>query len=221
MLANAHAFKEKRDKLASINGGLLTYPVLMAADILLYQADSVPVGKDQWQHLEMTRDIANTFNNQYGSTFTIPEPLIDMHIATIPGIDGQKMSKSYNNTVDIFGEEKELHENIMRIQTDSLPIDAVKDPDSCNVYKLYSALANDVDTATMREKYLRGGYGYKAAKEALFELIFSKFQEPRRKYDAYISDSSTMFKILKTGEERAAAVATKTLTIVREKLGYA
>jgi tryptophanyl-tRNA synthetase len=221
MLANAHAFKDKRDKLASVNGGLFIYPALMAADILLYQANSVPVGKDQLQHLEIARDVAVSFNSQYGPIFTIPEALIDMDIATIPGIDGQKMSKSYHNTVDIFLPEDELLQNIMRIQTDSLPLEAPKDPETCNVYKLYSALASDVDRATMRQQYRAGGYGYKAAKEALFELILERFKEPRKRFDYYINDVLGMHRILQVGEEHAKEVAEQTLVKVREKLGYA
>ncbi len=221
MLANAHAFKDKRDRLAGVNAGLFIYPVLMAADILLYQANRVPVGKDQLQHLEIARDVATSFNHQYGSIFILPEALIDRNIATLPGIDGQKMSKSYNNTVDIFLPEPELRQNIMRIQTDSLAIDAVKDPDTCNVYKLYSALATEVDTATMRQKYLNGGYGYKAAKEALFDLILVKFAVPRRRFNAYINDWGTINKILQAGEAKAMEIAEETMCIVRKALGYA
>ena len=221
MLANAHAFKDKRDRLAGVNAGLFIYPVLMASDILLYQANRVPVGKDQLQHLEIARDVATSFNHQYGSIFILPEALIDRNIATLPGIDGQKMSKSYNNTVDIFLPEPELRQNIMRIQTDSLAIDAVKDPDTCNVYKLYSALATEVDTATMRQKYLNGGYGYKAAKEALFDLILVKFAVPRRRFNAYINDWGTINKILQAGEAKAMEIAEETMCIVRKALGYA
>ena len=221
MLANAHAFKDKRDRLATINAGLFIYPVLMAADILLYQADSVPVGKDQLQHVEIARDLATNFNNQYGPTFTIPQAVIDMHIATIPGIDGQKMSKSYNNTVNIFLPEKELRQVIMSIQTDSLSIAATKDPDQCNIYKLYSTLASAADIATMRQQYLHGGYGYKEAKEAFFELILEKFREPRARFNDYIKDLSAIECILQSGEQKAKEIATKTLTIVQEKLGYA
>lgn len=221
MLANAHAFKDKRDRLAGVHAGLFIYPVLMAADILLYQANRVPVGRDQLQHLEIARDVATSFNHQYGAIFTLPEAVIDKSIATLPGVDGLKMSKSYNNTVNIFLPEHKLRQNIMRIQTDNLAIDAVKDPDTCNVYNLYSALAADVDIATMREKYCNGGYGYKAAKDALFELIMEQFEEPRRRFNDYINDWGTIQKILQAGEAKATEVAEETMFIVRKALGYA
>ena len=141
MLANAHSFKDKSERLSDVNAGLFTYPVLMASDILLYDAEIVPVGKDQKQHLEMTRDIATSFNNQYGETFVVPEPKIEEHVMTIPGTDGQKMSKSYNNTIDIFLPEKKLRKNVMSIVTDSTPLEEPKDPDTCNVFNIYNILS--------------------------------------------------------------------------------
>lgn len=220
MLANAHAFKDKADRLATVNAGLFTYPILMAADILLYQADGVPVGKDQLQHLEITRDIAHSFNNQYGPTFHVPQAIIDTAIATVPGIDGQKMSKSYHNTIDIFAPEKELRKTIMRIQTDSKSIEEPKGPDQCIIFKLYSLLAEPADVATMRQNYLAGGYGYGQAKEALFSLILHKFGVARERFTTYEKDLPAIESILQTGEQKAMVVATQTLAMVREKLGY-
>ncbi|MCH8318891.1 MAG: tryptophan--tRNA ligase, partial [Bacteroidetes bacterium] len=160
MLAKAHSFKEKSDRLAEVNAGLFVYPVLMAADILLYDADIVPVGKDQKQHLEMTRDIAQTFNNLYGDTFVVPKPKIDPDVMTIPGIDGQKMSKSYDNIINIFEPEKQLKKTIMSIITDSKTLEQPKDPGSCVVFHLYSLIASEEETETMRNNYIVGNYGY-------------------------------------------------------------
>lgn len=220
MLANAHAFKDKSSRLSTVNAGLFTYPLLMAADILLYQADGVPVGKDQVQHLEITRDIANSFNKQYGPTFQVPQAIIDTNLATVPGIDGQKMSKSYHNTIDIFAPEKELRQTIMRIQTDSKSIAEPKDPDHCIVFKLYSLLAEPTDVATMRQKYLAGGYGYGQAKEALFLLVLDKFKAAREKFTTYEKDLPAIESILQIGEQKAELVASQTLALVREQLGY-
>lgn len=220
MLANAHAFKDKSDRISSVNAGLFTYPILMAADILLYQADIVPVGKDQLQHIEITRDIATSFNNQYGPILRLPQALIDNDIAIIPGIDGQKMSKSYQNTIDIFLPEKELRKAIMRIQTDSKGIDEPKDPDQSIIFKLYSLLAEPTDTAAMRENYAKGGYGYGQAKQALLNVILEKFAKPREAFNNYINDPAAIEYILSIGEQRAEDVAAQTLSIVRNKLGY-
>jgi tryptophanyl-tRNA synthetase len=221
MLANAHAFKDKADRLATVNAGLFTYPILMAADILLYQADGVPVGKDQVQHLEITRDIANSFNLQYGPTFRLPQAIVDTAIATVPGIDGQKMSKSYHNTIDIFAPEKELRKTIMRIQTDSKSMEEPKDPDQCIIFKLYSLLAEPTDVTMMQQNYLAGGYGYGQAKEALFALILHKFKEAREKFMTYEEDLPTIESILQTGEQKANERAVQTLSLIRKKLGYA
>lgn len=221
MLANAHAFKDKADRLSMVNTGLFMYPILMAADILLYQADGVPVGKDQLQHLEITRDIAHSFNNQYGATFRVPQAIIDTAIATVPGVDGQKMSKSYHNTIDIFAPEKELRKTVMRIQTDSKSIEEPKDPDKCIVFKLYSLLAEPTHIATMRQNYLAGGYGYGQAKEALSTIILDKFGGAREKFNTYEKDLSAIESILQTGEQQASGVASQTLALVRKQLGYA
>lgn len=220
MLANAHAFKDKADRLSTVNSGLFTYPLLMAADILLYQADGVPVGQDQVQHLEISRDIANSFNNQYGFTFHVPQAIVDTAIATVPGIDGQKMSKSYKNTIDIFAPEKELHKTIRSIQTDSKSIEEAKDPNQCIIFKLYSLLAEPTDVVTMRQNYLAGGYGYGQAKEALFSLILHKFGAARERFNSYVNDLPAIENILQQGEQKAAVIAAQVLAMVREKLGY-
>lgn len=221
MLANAHSFKDKSSRLSDVNAGLFTYPVLMAADIILYDAHFVPVGKDQVQHLEMTRDIASAVNNKYGEEiFVIPEVKVDESVMIIPGTDGQKMSKSYNNTINIFLPEKELKKNIMSIITDATPLEEPKNPDTCNVFKIYSLLANEDQKKNMRENYLRGGYGYGHAKNELLSLILEKFATPREKYNAFMNDHSLLDKKLAIGAEKAKAVAKNTLKRVRAKLGY-
>ncbi|MEO9475253.1 MAG: tryptophan--tRNA ligase [Cyclobacteriaceae bacterium] len=220
MLANAHSFKDKSDKLSDVNAGLFTYPVLMAADILLYDADLVPVGKDQKQHLEMARDMATSFNNKYGETFVIPEAKIDETMMTIPGIDGQKMSKSYGNTIDIFQEEKPLRKKIMSIVTDSTPLEEPKNPETCNVFNIYKLLASETQTQDLRQKYLAGNFGYGHAKQALFELVLEVFKEPRLKYKYLMENPSELEAALKKGEAKASKVANETLIRVKEKLGF-
>jgi len=220
MLANAHAFKDKSNRMATVTAGLFTYPTLMAADILLYQAQLIPVGKDQLQHIEITRDIASSFNNQYGITFELPKALVDGSVAIVPGIDGQKMSKSRNNTINIFLPEKELRKVIMKIQTDSKPITAVKNPDTCIVFQLYRLLAPADSVAQMRHNYLAGNYGYGQAKKALFELIMEKFATARLAYNKYMEDKQQLEEILIFGEKKATAIAAAQMTIIRSKLGY-
>ena len=220
MLANAHSFKDKSDKLSDVNAGLFTYPVLMTADIILYDADIVPVGKDQKQHLEMARDIAGAFNNCFGETFVLPEAKIDENVMTIPGIDGQKMSKSYNNTLDIFMDEKPLRKSVMSIVTDSTPLEAPKNPDTCHVFALYQLLATEDETATMRANYVGGNYGYGHAKQALFELILEKFQTQRTRFNQLMSDRQEIDRQLEKGEQRASEIARGVLARVRSKLGY-
>lgn len=221
MLANAHSFKDKSSRLADVNAGLFTYPVLMAADIILYDANFVPVGKDQVQHLEMTRDIASTVNNKYGEEiFVIPDVKVDESVMIIPGTDGQKMSKSYNNTINIFLPEKELKKNIMSIITDATPLEAPKNPDTCNVFKLYSLMANAEQINAMRENYVKGGYGYGHAKTELLNLILEKFASPREKYNAFMNDKALLDKKLAIGAEKARKAAKNTLKRVRAKLGY-
>jgi tryptophanyl-tRNA synthetase len=220
MLANAHSFKDKSDKLADVNAGLFTYPVLMAADILLYDAQIVPVGKDQLQHLEMTRDIANSFNHKHGETFVVPEARIEEQVMVVPGIDGQKMSKSYENTIDIFLPEKQLKKQVMSIVTDSTPLEDPKDPDKDNVFSIYRLLASEEKTNDMRQNYLKGNYGYGHAKKALLELILDDFAEERRAFEHYMSDESLIEEKLTTGEIKAREVASTVLQRVRDKLSF-
>ena len=220
MLANAHSFKDKADRLADVNAGLFTYPVLMAADILLYDADVVPVGKDQQQHLEMTRDIASTFNHRYGDTFVLPEAKIDETRMTIPGTDGQKMSKSYGNIIDVFLADKPLRKQIMSIVTDSTALEDPKNPDTDTVFALYSLLADESQIAEMRSNYERGGYGYGHAKQALFERVRDTFAEARERYNYYMGNLPELHRELEQGEARAREIAREVLGRVREKLGY-
>ena len=219
MLANAHSFKDKSDKLADVNAGLFTYPVLMASDILLYDADVVPVGKDQKQHLEMTRDIANSFNHQFGETFVIPEARIDEKLMTIPGTDGQKMSKSYGNTLDVLGSEKKLKKQVMSIVTDSLPMEASKDPDTCHVFHIYELIASNNQILKMRESYQGGNYGYGHAKLELFGLIMDRFKNEREKFAYLMNNPEELENKLQLGEIKAQIVADQTLKKVRVKLG--
>jgi tryptophanyl-tRNA synthetase len=221
MLANAHSFKDKSDRLADVNAGLFTYPVLMAADILLYDAHFVPVGKDQRQHLEIARDLAGAFNREYGDTFVVPEAKIDEQLMVIPGTDGQKMSKSYHNTIDIFLPEKELKKQVMGIVTDSTPLEEPKDPDACNVYKLYALVAGPEQVAEMRQRYLAGNYGYGHAKKALLEALLERFAEARGVYARYMGDPAALDGLLAQGEEKARAVASQVLARVRSRLGFA
>ena len=220
MLANAHSFKDKSEKLADVNAGLFIYPVLMASDIIGYNADFVPVGKDQKQHLEMTRDIAISFNHMYGNTFVVPEPIIDERVMTIPGTDGQKMSKSYGNTIDIFLPDKKLRKVIMSIVTDSTRIEAPKNPDTDNVFSIYKVLASETKISEMHSKYLAGNYGYGDAKQELFELILRRFQNEREAFNYYISNQQELEKRLQEGEEKARVVIREVLLRVREKLKF-
>lgn len=221
MLANAHSFKDKAERLADVNAGLFTYPVLMASDILLYSANLVPVGKDQLQHLEMARDIASAFNHQVGEeVLVLPEPRISEAVKIIPGIDGQKMSKSYNNFIDIFLPEKELKKIVSSIITDSTPLEEPKDPDTCNVFKLFSLMGTEDQIITLRANYLGGNYGYGHAKKALLELILEKFAKERIAFDSFMSNPAEIEKNLAAGEEKAKAVAMELLNRVREKLGF-
>lgn len=220
MLANAHSFKDKSDRLSDVNGGLFVYPVLMAADILMYDANFVPVGKDQKQHLEMTRDIANAFNHQYGETFVIPEAIISEEVMTVPGTDGQKMSKSYDNIIDIFLPEKPLRKKIMSIVTDSTPLEEPKNPDNCNVYAIYSLLAEKGQVQQLREKYLAGNYGYGHAKQELYELILEKFKKERELFQRFMNNTQLLEDELRIGEAKAREIGATVLNKVREKLGF-
>lgn len=219
-LTLAHSFKDKADRLEDVNTGLFTYPMLMAADILLYDAEFVPVGKDQLQHLEITRDVAAKFNRTMGETFVLPEAKIDENIMIIPGTDGGKMSKSRNNFINIFLPEKKLRKQVMSIETDSTPLEEPKNPDTCNVFALYKLLGNTEEIANMRANYEGGNYGYGHAKQALYELILKKFEEPRQKFDYYINNLEEVDKLLAIGAEKASKIANETLARVREKIGY-
>lgn len=220
MLANAHSFKDKADRLSDVNAGLFTYPVLMASDILLYDAEIVPVGKDQKQHLEITRDIAKSFNHQYGDTFVIPSSKIDDDLMTIPGTDGQKMSKSYGNILDVFLPEKALKKNVKEIVTDSLPLEEPKDPDTCNVFNIYKTVASSTQTEDMRGKYLGGNYGYGHAKTELYELLLMKFSKERELFNYYMDNTDELESKLMQGEEKAREIANNVLNRVRQKIGY-
>ncbi len=220
MLANSHSFKDKSDRLSDVNAGLFTYPVLMTSDIILYDANFVPVGKDQRQHLEMARDIAISFNSQFGETFVVPEARISESVMTIPGTDGQKMSKSYNNIIDIFLPEKELKKQIMSIVTDSTPIEEPKNPDTCNVFALYNLLAGPAEVDAMRDKYLQGNFGYGHAKQELLTLILKKFENERRLFSEDMDNLPVLENKLKEGEIKAGKIAREVLDRVRKKLGY-
>ncbi len=221
-LTLAHSFKDKSDRLEDVNAGLFTYPMLMAADILLYDAEIVPVGKDQLQHVEITRDVASRFNNKMGETFVIPQAKVDKDRELVPGTDGGKMSKSANNTINIFLDDKALRKQIMSIETDSTPLELPKNPDSCNVFALYRILATTEEIKMMRENYHNkaGDFGFGHSKQALFELIVKNFAEARKKYDHYIQNPEEVEAALNRGAERAKKTASKVLARVRAKLGY-
>ncbi|HRG07762.1 MAG TPA: tryptophan--tRNA ligase, partial [Cyclobacteriaceae bacterium] len=220
MLANAHSFKDKSDRLSDVNAGLFIYPVLMTADIILYDANFVPVGKDQRQHLEMARDIASSFNNQYGETFVLPEARIEESVMTIPGTDGQKMSKSYNNIIDIFLPEKELKKQIGTIVTDSTPLEEPKNPDTDNVFAIYKLIATADQTEALRKKYLAGNFGYGHAKQELLALILEKYLKEREVFNHYMSNPTELDKRLVQSEAKAREIARSVLSKVRSKLGY-
>lgn len=219
-LTLAHSFKDKADRLEDVNSGLFTYPMLMAADILLYDAEVVPVGKDQLQHLEMTRDVANRFNHKMGDTLVPPEAKVQEHAMLIPGTDGEKMSKSRNNTINIFLDDKKLRKQIMKIETDSTPLEEPKNPDTCNAFAIYKLLASEDQVKEMRANYEGGNYGYGHAKQALFELICERFKLEREKFNHYMENKSEIDKQLQVGAEKARLVAKDVLTRVRQKTGY-
>jgi len=219
-LTLAHSFKDKADRLEDINAGLFSYPMLMAADILLYDANIVPVGKDQLQHLEMTRDVASRFQTQMGETFVIPEAQVQKDTMYIPGTDGAKMSKSKGNLIDIFQEDKKLRKQIMSIVTDSKSLEDPKDPDTDTTFSLYSILASNAQVAEMRSNYLNGNYGYGHAKQALYELILEQFKSPRDKFNYYMNHLNEVDDALALGAEKAKKVADTVLARVRHKIGY-
>ena len=219
-LTLAHSFKDKADRLEDINAGLFNYPMLMAADILLYDANIVPVGKDQLQHIEMTRDVASRFHAQLGDTFVVPEGKVQEDTMYIPGTDGQKMSKSKGNLINIFQPDKKLRKQIMGIKTDSTPMEDPKDPDTDNVFALYKILANPEQITEMRSNYEGGNYGYGHAKQALFEVILEKYNPARERFDYYMNHLDEIDHALEIGAEKAKKVANEVLKRVRGKVGY-
>lgn len=220
MLANAHSFKDKSNRLAEVSAGLFTYPVLMAADILLYRAEVVPVGKDQSQHLEIARDLAGRFNRMYGTDFPLPEAYIEEKVCTVPGTDGEKMSKSYHNTIDVFASKATVRRQVMRITTDSLPLAAPKNPDCCTVFSLYKLLASSSQADEMRSKYNAGNFGYGQSKQALLELILDRFGTARAHFETWMSRPDRLDALLTEGEARARAVAEPVMHDLRGRLGY-
>lgn len=219
-LTLAHGFKDKADRLEDVNAGLFSYPMLMAADILLYDAEIIPVGKDQLQHIEMTRDVASRFHAKMGDVFVLPEGKIQENNMLIPGTDGEKMSKSRDNTINIFLDDKKLRKQIMGIQTDSTPLEEPKDWNACNCFAIYNLLANESQIEIMKAHYETGNYGYGHAKQALFELIVETFAVQRERYNYYMSNLTEVDKALALGAEKAKLVANHVLKRVREKVGY-
>ena len=216
----AHSFKDKADRLEDVNAGLFTYPMLMAADILLYDAEIVPVGKDQLQHLEFTRDVASRFNHKMGETFVIPKEWIQENTMLIPGVDGEKMSKSRNNYIDIFLPEKELKKQVMKIVTDTKGLDDEKDPTTCNVFQLYKLMASEEQIEAMKMNYKTKGYGYGHAKTELLNLILTNFSEARERYNYYAENPAEVDVILEKGAEKARKIAQQTLNRVRKSVGF-
>ena len=219
-LTLAHSFKDKSDRLNDVNAGIFTYPLLMAADILLYDAEYVPVGKDQQQHLEMTRDVGSRFNNIFGETFVIPSPKINEMTKYVLGTNGEKMSKSKGNTIDIFLPEKLLKKQIMSIETDSTPIEKPKDFENCNVFKIYSLIADKKSIDSLKENYKKGGFGYGHAKQELFNFILEKFKDQRTKFNYYMDNLEEIDSALVIGANKAKLVANEVIGRVRKKLGY-
>ena len=219
-LTLAHSFKDKSENLKNVNTGLFSYPLLMAADILLYDAEYVPVGNDQLQHIEITRKVASKFNLDNGETFVIPSPIIREKHKIIPGIDGGKMSKSKNNTINIFLSDDELKKQIMSIKTDSISIEKPKDPNKCTVFKIYSLVASDENIEEMKSMYLNGGFGYGAAKNILLEEILNKFKEERKLFNSFIADPDEVNLILNKGAQNAKIIAESVIKRVRKKIGY-
>ncbi len=219
LLERCHSYKDKVAKGIAPSHGLFAYPVLMAADILLFQADVVPVGKDQKQHLEVARDIAIKFNNTFGDTFVVPEPQISETLATVPGTDGQKMSKSYGNTIGIFLPQKELKKRVMAIVTDSAPVEEAKDPDKCNLYNIFKLFAPAERLAEVRELYINGGAAYGYLKLELVDILWEYFREARARREALMADPGYLRQVLAQGAARAREKATTTLDLVRERLG--
>jgi len=220
-LTLAHSFKDKAGRTSDINAGLFNYPMLMAADILLYDANEVPVGKDQLQHIEMTRDVAQKVNTSTGKELLVlPEAIIEENTTLIPGTDGGKMSKSRNNYINIFLSDKELRKQVMKIETDSTPMEDPKDPETCNVFKLFKLLASPIQINELAKQYRGGNFGYGHAKQALYELLIENFKEQREKFNYYINNTDEIDDILSDGAAKAREVAHKTLYRIRRELGY-
>ena len=219
-LTLAHSFKDKADRLEDVNAGLFNYPMLMAADILLYDAQIVPVGKDQLQHLEMTRDVASRFNNKVGETLVLPDAKLQNDTMYVPGTDGDKMSKSKNNIINLFLPDKHLRKQIMAIKTDSTPLEEPKNPETCNLFALYKLVASKDEIEVMRANYLAGNYGYGQAKQAFFDLLITKFKNERERYWYFMENLPEVDKALALGAEKAKLVANAVLARTRQKLGY-
>ena len=221
-LTLAHSFKDKSDRLADVNAGLFTYPMLMAADILLYDVNFVPVGKDQLQHIEITRDVASRFNSQMGATFVLPEPFTEQNTMLVPGTNGGKMSKSANNIINIFLDDKSLRKQVLSIETDSTPLEDPKNTETCKIFAIYKLLADENQIAAMQINYANASrdFGYGHAKVALFELITEKFKTEREKYNHYIANPDEVEQALLLGAKKAGIVADAILARVREKLGF-
>ena len=225
LLERAHSYKDKLARGLSATVGLFSYPVLMAADILIYDSDVVPVGKDQKQHIEMTRDLAVKMNEIFGQSkgdgqiFKLPEARIQPATETVPGIDGQKMSKSYGNNIDIFGDEKEMRRRVMSIVTDSTPVEAPKDPAKSTIFKLYSLVASKNENAAMREQFLKGGTGYGDFKKQLFDKLWEYFAPMRKRREEILADKSYIDSVLKKGASRANEIAEQVMKRVREAVG--
>lgn len=219
-LTLAHSFKDKAERLEDVNAGLFSYPILMAADILLYDAEVVPVGKDQLQHLEMTRDVASRFNHKLGETFVLPKAKIQKDTMYVPGTDGGKMSKSQGNTIDIFLDDKKLRKQIMKIQTDSTPMEEAKDPSACNLFALYQLLGSEEEIADLKGKYEGGNFGYGHAKQAFYELVLTKFSKERARFNYFLSHLEEIDHALEMGAAKAREVAAEVLQRTRGKVGY-
>ena len=219
-LTLAHSFKDKKNRLEDVNSGLFNYPILMAADILLYDAEIVPVGKDQIQHIEITRNIASRFHNLFGETFIIPKEHLQHKTNLINGTDGEKMSKSKNNIINIFADEKILKKQVQSIKTSSTPIESPKDWKNCNLFNIYKLIASENQLGKMKNNYKKGGYGFGHAKKELIELIINNYSEQRKKFNYYISNPNEVEKILKDGSTKAQITADEVLKRVRKKLGY-
>lgn len=219
LLERCHSYKDKTAKGLAASHGLFSYPVLMAADILLYQAELVPVGKDQKQHLEVARDIAIKFNNTFGETFVLPEAEISSDVATVPGTDGQKMSKSYGNTIGIFLEEKQLKKSVMAIVTDSAPVEEPKDPDKCNLYNIFKMFAPPERLAEVHDLYINGGAAYGYLKLELVDILWEYFRKARQQRQELMANSGYLHEVLAAGAEKAREKASSTLDLVRKQVG--